>query len=371
MSRVEEAESGGESEGKSKETATGRRWFSDWRVWGTLAITGVCLWLAMRDVPMDEVWAAMGRADLVLLLTGSVPAYIAWAWVRGLRWRYLTESIAPMPRSAMFRASAIGAMANNLLPLRIGEIARSWYLARETGTSAASVLASVAIERVIDVVMLLVLVLIGLAVAGGDSDEAGLLARGALVLLPIGLAPLVGLIVLRVRPEWIFGIVRFFARPLPDRIGTGIESVMHRFADGLGALRGGRHLFWILLHSGTIWLILSTIPIIVGIMAFGIDLGSPAETLILSWVVLAVVGVAVALPSAPGFIGPYQLAFKAVLVKLGVDPATAFAVGLLVWFVMWVTLTTLGLVVLRVRHTSLSELTARPERSPNTDPDAT
>ena len=339
----------------------GRRWYADWRVWGTIAITGGCLWLAMRGVPLDDVMAAMERADLTILLVLSIPSYIAAVWVRALRWRYLTESIAPMPRSTLFRAMAIGFMVNNLLPLRIGEIARSWYLARETGTSATSVLGSVAVERVIDVIVLLVLAMIGLLVAGSESDEGGLLAQGALLLLPVALAPLAGLIALRLQPEFVYRTVHFFARPLPDRVGQGLESVLRRFTDGLGALRGGTHLVWIVLHSITIWLILSTIPMLAGIAAFGIDLGSPVHTLVLSWVVLAVVGVAVAIPSAPGFFGPYQLAFKAVLVRLGVDPATALAVGLLVWFVFWVTLTVLGLVVLRMRHTSLGELTSRSE----------
>ena len=337
----------------------GRRWYTDWRVWGTIAITGACLWLAMRGVPLDDVMAAMERADLTLLLVLSVPAYIAAVWVRALRWRYLTESIAPMPRSTLFRAMAIGFTVNNLLPLRIGEIVRSWYLARETGTSATSVLGSVAVERVIDIVVLLVLAMIGLLVAGTDSDEGGLLAQGALLLLPVAVAPLAVLIALRVRPEFVYRMVRFFARPLPQRVGEGLESVLRRFADGLGSLRGGTHLFWIVLHSITIWMVLSAIPMLAGIAAFGIDLGSPAKTVVLTWVVLAVVGVAVAIPSAPGFFGPYQLAFKAVLVRLGVDPATALAVGLLVWFVFWVTLTTLGLVVLRTRRTSLGELTSR------------
>ena len=75
--------------------------------------------------PHDEVMAAMERADLVLLLTASVPAYLAAVWVRALRWRYLTESIAPMERGVLFRAMAIGFTANNLLPLRIGEVVRA------------------------------------------------------------------------------------------------------------------------------------------------------------------------------------------------------------------------------------------------------
>jgi uncharacterized protein (TIRG00374 family) len=354
-----------EREAKLSDKAGGRRWYADWRVWGTIAITGVCLWLAMRGVPIDDVMEAMEGADIPLLLIGSVPAYIAAVWVRALRWRYLTESIAPMDRAVLFRAMAIGFTANNLLPLRVGEVVRSWYLARQTGTSATSVLGSVAVERVIDIVVLLVLAIGGLAFVGSDSDEASLLAQGAMILSPIAVAPLLGLVLLRVRPEFVYATLRFFARPLPAVVGERVESVLRRFADGLGSLRGGSHLFWIVLHSVTIWLILSAIPMMVGMAAFGIELGSIPRAIGLSWVVLAVVGVAVAIPSAPGFVGPYQLAFKAVLVGLGVAPATALAVGLLVWLVFWVTLTTLGLVVLRQGHITLAELTLRPGKDPD------
>ena len=73
------------------------------------------------------------------------------------------------------------------------------------------------------------------------------------------------------------------------------------------------------------------------------------------------VGVAVALPSAPGFIGPYQLAFKAVLVRFGVEPATALAMGVLVWFAFWLTLTLQGLFFLRGSNRSLAELARHTE----------
>ncbi len=78
-----------------------------------------------------------------------------------------------------------------------------------------------------------------------------------------------------------------------------------------------------------------------------------------SWILLAAVGVAVAIPSAPGFFGTYQLACKSVLERFGVEPAEALALGLLVWFVFWITLVVQGLIVLRSQRTSLGELTLR------------
>ena len=159
-----------QEEGAEEATAS-RRWYADWRVWATIAFTATCFWISMRDVPLDEVMAAVERANLTLLLIVSVPSYIAAVWVRALRWRYLTEGIAPMPRGTLFRAMAIGFTVNNLLPLRIGEFARSWYLARETGTSATSVFASVALERVIDVVALIMLAMIGDALELDEGSD--------------------------------------------------------------------------------------------------------------------------------------------------------------------------------------------------------
>ena len=98
------------------------------------------------------------------------------------------------------------------------------------------------------------------------------------------------------------------------------------------------------------------IPMLAGLLAFDVDLGSPVQMVVVSYIVLGAVGVAVAIPAAPGFFGTYQLAFKAVLEQFGVDSATALALGLVVWFVFWLTLSLLGLIVMRVGGTSLADL---------------
>jgi uncharacterized membrane protein YbhN (UPF0104 family) len=76
---------------------------------------------------------------------------------------------------------------------------------------------------------------------------------------------------------------------------------------------------------------------------------------------LGALGAAVAIPSAPGFIGPYQLAFTAVLVPFGVAKATALAMGIVVWWAFWLTLTFQGLVYLALGKASVFELRRRPE----------
>ena len=138
------------------------------------------------------------------------------------------------------------------------------------------------------------------------------------------------------------------------RIGQGFD--IHRFAEGLGVLRGGRHLFWIGFHSLVIWLAISVVPIVAAFLALDIALASAAQTLVAAWTTQAAIGVAVALPSAPGFFGIFHYACRLALVHSGVAPEAAVAAGTLVHSVMWLTLSALGFAVLRSRRTSLAEV---------------
>jgi hypothetical protein len=128
-------------------------------------------------------------------------------------------------------------------------------------------------------------------------------------------------------------------------------------------LKGGAHLFWIAFHSIVVWFVASTIPMLAGFWALGLDLGSPFETLVAAWITLATVGMAVAIPSAPGFFGTYHAACRLALEPFGVSPEEAVALGTLLHGTFWVTLTLLGFAVLRSRRTSLEDLERAAEPS--------
>jgi hypothetical protein len=332
------------------------------RILLSFGVTAVALWFALRDLDFREVGKAIGRANLLPLLALSVPAHLANLWLRALRWRHLTDPVVPVPRGTLFRGQAVGFMANNVFPLRIGEVLRAWYVARETGAPGAAIFGTVIVERVIDA-----LVVVGLAamVLGvGGAKAAGLETRSVLFpLLGIALAPLGFVMLLRVAPGRVIGAgSKLWSRVLPPATSERLATGLQHLSDGLRGLRGGAPLAWVVFYSLVLWLVIAVIPFTATLWALHIDLSSGFRLVLASYVLLMWVGAAVAIPSAPGFFGPYHAACWVALAPFGVPKEMAIALGTLAHGVFWLTTTAAGLVVLRSRATPLPNLeTVSPE----------
>jgi uncharacterized protein (TIRG00374 family) len=321
-----------------------------------IGVTIATLALAVRDVDFATLLRDLSRANLLLLVSLSVPLHVATLWVRALRWRYLTDAVRPIDRGALFRATSVGSLANNVFPLRIGEVVRAYYLAREASAGTAALFGTIVLERGIDGLAVLAL---ALAIFGArGTADAGALAVGV-PLIAAGLLPLGAMVWLRFRPEQVIrlmhGVLRVLTR---GRGAASAEHAIRRVAAGLGSLQGGSHLWWVAWHTVVIWTVLGIAPFVVSIWSLGIDMGGLGREVAAGFVTLAAVGIAVALPSAPGFLGPYHLAAREALRRFGVSEELALAVGTLSHALFWLTTTAVGLVVLRFRGTRLDELAA-------------
>jgi glycosyltransferase 2 family protein len=328
----------------------------DPRVLVSFAVTGAALWFALRDLNFGEVWGAIRKASLLPLLGLSVPAHLLNIWLRGLRWRHLTERVAEIPRATLVRGQAVGFMANNVFPLRIGEVLRAWYVARESGASGAAILGTVIVERVIDAIV--VLGLAALVLGFGGAKAAGLETRTVLFpLLAIALAPLGFVVLLRLFPKQVIQLgERVWSRVLPEAASEKLGSGLAHLAEGLRGLRGGAPLAWVAFYSLILWLVIAVIPFAATLASLHADLGSHGRTLLASYAILMWVGAAVAIPSAPGFFGPYHAACWVALAPFGVPKELAIALGTLAHGVFWLTTTAAGLVVIRTRRTPLPDL---------------
>ena len=94
------------------------------------SISAVCVWLSMRDVRIAEVWTALRQATAAGCRSASSPHAGRLLDPRVALALAARRAAKPISLDSLYSATMIGFMANNLLPLRLGEFVRAWALGR-------------------------------------------------------------------------------------------------------------------------------------------------------------------------------------------------------------------------------------------------
>lgn len=321
-----------------------------------LAVTVALLWWALSDVTFSEVWANVRRGNPWLLAAAIAVATFGFL-LRAMRWKVLLAPVKPdSPFRSRFAAVSIHFMANNLLPLRVGEFARAWVFARLEPVAASATFGSVVVERFMDGVVLLVFLVIPIFAGGFPDPEAlsGGFVQAAAVAVVTVLAALVAMVSF---PRAFVRLAERVAPVLPRSLRDVLLYSLGSFLESLVVLRDPRLLavgfawtfFLWAYHAVSFWL---------GMLAFGIDTGYLSALFTSS-----VVGFGVALPSAPGFFGPFHAAVTfAVSDIYGVPDAQSLAFAFAYHFGGWVPITLIGLGYVWRLGLSLGDVGASEDR---------
>jgi uncharacterized protein (TIRG00374 family) len=238
------------------------------------------------------------RADLLLL---ALALTLTIMLVRAERWQYL---LAPLGRTRFwvaFRTTVIGFAVSFIVPARAGEVLRPYLLARSEGLPATAAFATIIVERILDV--LTVLMLLGLFFLFAQSQEASAapamyraVVVGAAAIAPVALAILVTMFVMAGHPERLHSVVLKVERVLPARLARAVAGFMKTFAEGLAVVRSPRRLVWALGWSFVMWSAMA-VQLWVLVRAFDITLPFGGSFLVTA---ILVVGVAVPTPGGVG-----------------------------------------------------------------------
>lgn len=293
-----------------------------------IAVSLLLLWWALRDVSFAEVAHEIRNADPLLLLLAVAVATSGLA-IRALRWKTL---LAPAARDVPFRpryaAVSIGFAANNLLPARVGEFARAFSLGRLAGVPVGAVFASLVMERVFDGVAIVALLFASMAAPSFPAtvEIGGVDPRvAARVVAAVTGALAVLLFLLALAPERSVAVAeRVAGKLLPPSLRRPLVDALHSFLGGLGILRDPKLLVVSVLWALGQWLFLA-LSFWLAFRAFGITQVPFAGAMFLQ----SLVSLAVAVPSSPGFFGPWEAAAKLGLGLWGVPAgqAVSFAIG--------------------------------------------
>ena len=311
----------------------------------------------------EETVDSLADANFLYLVPGIALYFLAVVF-RTLRWRFLLSHLKSIPVSRLFPVVVVGYMANNLLPVRLGELVRSYYLGQREEVSKSAALATIVLERVFDGVTLLLLLAAAALVlpVGGLVQDLAERSGIPVYLLVIGtVAPFVMVLSLMITaahwPAWPIRVIAPLARRLPRRASASFLDLAELFITGLTSLRDLRRVQMLLALSIPVWLLEASMLYVIG---FSFELqdhfSNQVEMVAVILAVTATSNLATSLPSSQGGIGPFEFFAIGTLVVLGVSAPVATAYTITMHLALLVPVVVVGLAILWWQNVSFRDL---------------
>lgn len=308
-------------------------------LYGLLGLTTTIAFLvwALRGVSPAVVVQAVQQSQGEWLLLGLI-TFIASFSIRARRWGTLLGAHRhPGPFKIRQSAVFIGFAGNAILPAHAGEVVRSLILHRFGGVPLGAALGSIFAERLLDAVVAFLLLSIALlAVTQGGNPGFGSLPIGWIALvLAIACATFLG------AARWPDAIAQFLGKT-SRAVGLGrwsprIEAIVRGLLSGLEALRYPQRGITAAIESFCIWG-MTGMTYWFCMLAFGITTPGPMGALL----VQGIVALAIAIPSSPGYLGPFEAAIRLGLGLYAIPPDAIVAFAITLRILMFFSLTAIG-----------------------------
>lgn len=297
-----------------------------------VAVTAALLGFSLWHVDMAALGEVLAGADY-RFVTPFLATLTLFFWLKAWRWAVILQPLGRYSVRQVTPAMMIGFAANNVLPAHLGEIVRSLWFARRYRLRVSAVLVSQVLERILDVVAILLLYL--LAVPWIDSPPQAI--RYSVWLVAAFAAAMGAVIFLMLAsPAKLFNLWRAVGARLPAAVRSRGEVLLSDVLEALSSVHSPARLLHLILNSLAQWSLMG-VCVWISAAAMGIAIG-PAITII----VLTATVVSVTLPNAPGYVGALQAAFVFALQPFGIPGESAFAASVFFLAGNWIPITLIG-----------------------------
>jgi uncharacterized protein (TIRG00374 family) len=290
--------------------------------WVVTAVTILLMIYAASKIDWRAAGATLVTASLVPLI-GAVGINVLSVALRGVRWWIFLRRVGPVPLTLAVRGAIVGSGFNNLLVANGGDATRALLVARVTRLARASVLATLALDRVFDPVCFGLLLFIATFVSSLPAQLASVRPFA-------GLALFVAIVIL----------VLLVRVPAPDESTTeqvGWRSRVREFRREIEALSTWRRFVMAMLISAGVW----TLQIVVfALVARSVGIRLPLAGTVAA---MLLTNTGLILRATPGNVGYFQFAYAVAARHFGVLAEAAVASALLLQVVQIVPVTLLAL----------------------------
>lgn len=318
------------------------------------AISAMMLFLVFGDATLGELQASFDRITWwpVFPFMGLFAVHYA---LRSLRWRFLLpepQGKGPTLRQ-LFDSIILGSLASCILPFRLGEFIRPLVLTRWTSYSFGSAFISVVIERFFDLSMVLVSFFVIVQLLP-DLPEWIHVAAYSLGSMSIGL--LLFLVGGCLFPGLIHRIVRIGVWPFPQPVARILQAFAADLLRGAAVIKTPSRLLMIIALSILVWLT-AYLQFQAVLWMFPFN-----QSFLLSVALGVFVALAIALPSAPGFVGVFQIGCVAAASLFSYPEADAKVYSLIMHGLTYIMMIGVGFWLLAIHDLNLFELKKAAEK---------
>ena len=325
------------------------------------------VWLLFRDTMWSEVWRAVRDASPGWLLVGAL-FILGSFFTRVQRWTYVVRTAKPVSFRHMFSATQIGFLANFTLPGRVGEAIRAVVLGRLAQLPFSRCLAMVALDRINDLIGLVVLMLLTALVynptgtvvipkqtLGLQHDfvfAADLIKKGEYLAVAGLLGCVIFLVSLYLNQQFVLRISDAILGRFSRKLAGYVHTFLNDFALGLHVFRSVRDMSFSIFWSLVTWTCF-VLFFAASMQAFHIE--APWYTVLVMQVLLAVF---ISVPGAPGFVGQFHTPLVIALMMLapGMEDSRAKAFAIVTHLINLILIASVGVGCLLREQFQVTEL---------------
>lgn len=315
-----------------------------------ILISAVSLYLALKGFNWSDLGRSVAAMQPIFLLL-MIPPYILTFMTKVWRWRVLFHPDEKRYSNWLLFSSLM--LSYIPLPFRMGEVARAASVTARTSTPPARVISTIVLEKVLDVLTLLLLLGVSLIFVSVPRDMQG----NATTLGGIFLVVTLGILVLVLKPDLARGLVRGVAARLPARFGSRIEETTEHTLQGFAPLSDPPTALKIGLWSLATWSV-NAVTIYLMMRAFNIQVAPMAAVTL-----IVATNLGMAVPSAPGYIGTFEWVVVSALAILGVAAEEAQSFALVYHFIGLVPVALIGVFLALQQGVGMATFQGRPEET--------
>lgn len=290
-----------------------------------ILISAVFMYMAFNQIEINKVREALSNANYFYLVPASVFLFLS-LWFRAYRWGILIKPLKSMRLVNLFSSLMVGYMANTIFPFKLGEFLRAHMIGKVENFSKVSSFATIVVERILDVIFLLLF--LGIAIIFQPFTGFEYVKSSGLLMFIIAITAIVFLVFFVIKPEQTFKFYHIVTKILPKKIREKGEIILKSLVDGLLVLKKPEYYLSTAISSVAIWLCyIATLYIL--FFAFNLDSevfnNDLKKIALASITVLVMSGISVSVPSSPGYVGTFHYLVMQGLIIYQVPSSQAFS----------------------------------------------